>query len=84
MANSDYYPMGTWEGDPRAPWNEPEPECPHCGERIDPGWWFCAWCGGRLEGDGQYGSGFDGEPPVTRPLQELATAALAKARGLGC
>jgi hypothetical protein len=42
------YPPGTWEGDPRAPWNAPDPipcpdracggetypgdECPECGE----------------------------------------------------
>ena len=35
----DYYPLGTWNGDPRAPWNEPEPgdghtcrECAYCTE----------------------------------------------------
>lgn len=22
----DNYPMGTWGGDPRAPWNRPDPE----------------------------------------------------------
>lgn len=26
MSSNDYYPMGTWGGDPRAPWNQPDPE----------------------------------------------------------
>ena len=31
----DYYPLGTWSGDPRAPWNEPEPGEGHtCGECL--------------------------------------------------
>ena len=78
MAN-DNYPMGTWGGDPRAPWNKPEPECPHCGERVDPDWWFCAWCGERLEGDEQYASEFDCEPPVTRPFREICSEFIGKA-----
>jgi hypothetical protein len=29
---SNNYPPGTWEGDPRAPWNAPDaPECNDCG-----------------------------------------------------
>ena len=35
------YPPGTWDADPRAPWNEPEPwegrtcgECAHCGRIV--------------------------------------------------
>lgn len=42
------YPPGTWEGDPRAPWNAPDlPECPGHGEME---WnegkerWVCGPC----------------------------------------
>jgi transposase-like protein len=28
-ANSNL-PCSTWEGDPTAPWNQPEPGCPKC------------------------------------------------------
>lgn len=33
------YPPGTWAGDPRAPWNAPDPdlECDECGHRTDTG-----------------------------------------------
>ncbi|MCU7584565.1 hypothetical protein N1614_04280 [Adlercreutzia muris] len=34
------YPDGTWEGDPRAPWNEEEAECEYEADdpRIDMLW----------------------------------------------
>jgi hypothetical protein len=33
MSDNSNYPPGTWEGDPRAPWNQPDPwEGRTCGE----------------------------------------------------
>ena len=43
------YPPGTWEGDPRAPWNAPDaPACPTCEAEME--WsdkgdsWLCSDC----------------------------------------
>ena len=48
MSNRDYYPAGTWEGDPRAPWNKPDPpECAECRADLDPFWDYCPWCGAK-------------------------------------
>ena len=48
----DNYPPGTWGGDPRAPWNEPEPpECPNCGAHVEWEWKFCPWCSTELDWD---------------------------------
>ena len=39
------YPDTTWNGDPRAPWNQPDPpECPECYAQLDPDWKCCPYC----------------------------------------
>lgn len=49
----DNYPAGTWGGDPKAPWNQEEPECRECGEEVDDGWNYCPYCGAEIDwGDG--------------------------------
>ena len=41
----DNLPDGVWNGDPRAPWNQPDPpECPECGACTDE-WGRCPECG---------------------------------------
>ena len=78
--NSDYYPMGTWEGDPRAPWNEPEPECPECGAAVQPDWIACPWCRADLEHEEQYDAGFDEDVPVSRPMREIYEEMMGRMR----
>ena len=58
MVRNDNYPMGTWGGDPRAPWNREDPECPKCGEEMDPSWEYCPWCGTKVT---RYGDEEGGE-----------------------
>lgn len=46
------YPDTTYAGDPRAPWNEPNPpECPKCYATLDYDWRFCPYCGERIDWD---------------------------------
>ena len=46
------YPDGTWSGDPRAPWNEPDPpECLQCYAQLCEDWSFCPYCGEAIEWD---------------------------------
>lgn len=33
------YPDGTWEGDPRAPWNQEPPACTRCKDELDGDAW---------------------------------------------
>ena len=45
----DNYPDGTWSGDPRAPWNEPDPD-------AEPEWRFdpkYGWVRGEVEEEWQ-------------------------------
>ena len=44
------YPDGTWEGDPRAPWNAPDdPECETCYSQLSTDWEYCPFCGEHID-----------------------------------
>ena len=53
-------PPGTWEGDPNAPWNEPEGrECPECGgemEAVDYYLYVCPHCGEEIDDEPEWDS----------------------------
>ena len=46
----DNYPDGTWSGDPKAPWNAPNPpECTECFTEVEEDWQYCPYCGERID-----------------------------------
>lgn len=49
MSEYDNYQMGTYAGDPDAPWNIDEPECNECGEPYDEDWTYFPYCGARID-----------------------------------
>ena len=50
MGNSDLYGGWSHDGDPRAPWNQPDPpECGECGQDLEWEWRFCPMCGKRID-----------------------------------
>lgn len=50
MGNSDLYGGWSYDGDPSAPWNQPDPpECEECGADLEWEWRFCPWCGHGTE-----------------------------------
>lgn len=60
---NDNYPMGTWGGDPRAPWNQPDPpECLKCYEALREDWEYCPWCGERIDWQAIEDATYEGGP----------------------
>lgn len=44
------YPDNVWNGDPRAPWNQPDkPECPECLAQLELDWSYCPYCGNAID-----------------------------------
>ena len=81
MANGDYYGYGVDGSHPY--FNQPDPpECPRCACRIEREWDWCPYCGTHIDwGDvEQYGSGFDGEGPVSRPMRAIYDEMMGRAR----
>lgn len=62
MSANSNYPAGIWAGDPKAPWNAPEPpECMNekCCASLETEWEFCPYCGMHIDWDAYEQDGDD-------------------------